>query len=193
MQITKPSVEELENKLQVQLGQYEWFQTYRYFDFRPVIEGLEDIFFPRFSQILNPLTIIKPHEVTKIVIEQFGVPPFSTEPGYLPYDSCRETIEETTGIELRRHLWRGVLILPLNLTNAPKRQSYHQELWKTFIAYTIDHFNQRENMIWILSGHSSWEWEDYINPEHLVTKHYSPVIQKTPSNGHLFKLLQSTL
>lgn len=193
MQIVKPPVEELENKLQVQLGQYEWFQIYRFFDFKSIIEGLDHVFFPKFSSILNPFSLIKPGDVTKIVIENFGVPPFQGTDWKYPYDNCRYWLEDTSGIQFNRDNWKGALVLPLSLTNAPHRQRYHRDLWKSFLSYTIDHFNRREDMIWVLSGLDSWHWEDTINPRHFILKQISPVLRRKHYNGNFFKLLQADI
>lgn len=185
----QPPVAELNNKFQEQLKEYGWYNTYRFFDFRPVLESLGTDFCPKFRYILEPFSLIRPEQVQKILIESYAVPPFHEQSYRLPYDADKHKLLETTGIELDQRQWKNTLILPVKLTNARDKHHHHLAIWKEFICYTIDVFNRIPGITWILSGYTAQDMRDYIHDQQSIFEFYSPCMRKSPGTGDMFKFL----
>lgn len=186
----QPPVDELVQKFHDQLREYGWYDFYRFFDFRLILEQLGTDFCPKFKLILEPFSLIVPNQVRKVLIESYGVPPFYDIDYRLPYDADKRKLLEVTGIELDQRQWKNTLILPINLTNARDKRKKHVIIWQEFISYTIDKFNQQDNIIWLLSGWDAWRVRDYIRDQRNIFEYHSLCMRKAPCPGDMFKMLE---
>lgn len=65
-------------------------------------------------------------------------------------------------------LWaeQGVLLLNSSLTAVINKKGYHNEIWKSFINYTIDMLNSRnKNIIYVLFGDNAKYYKEVINED----------------------------
>jgi uracil-DNA glycosylase len=71
--------------------------------------------------------------------------------------------------DLKRWSNQGILMLNTSLTAEIGKSNQHHEIWKPFIAYLFDYFNNyNKKVVYIYMGKIAQEWSEYVKNDHKI-------------------------
>jgi uracil-DNA glycosylase len=100
--------------------------------------------------------MIKPHPILKFILEDINTTVYSGHSVSIDKD-------------LKRWSNQGILMLNTSLTAEINKPNQHHEIWKPFIAYLFDYFNNyNKKVVYIYMGKIAQEWSEYVENDYKI-------------------------